>query len=312
MSELFCHPDEEAVAFEGHVNVLEALVEAGIPITHLCGGKARCSTCRVRVAEGLDGLSTRTKPEEAMAQRLDFPPEVRLACQATASSSADLRRLVLDSEDAELASQLRGSGLRGPIGQDIEVAVLFADVVGFTTMSEALPAYDVVHMLNRFFHGASGAIEANHGQVDNYMGDAVLALFGVDGEESPSAHAIAAGLAILEVAQDLNHYVERVYDMGFGVRIGIDFGEVVYGLLGAETSARETAIGDPVNVASRLQNANKETGTEMLVSQAAASGCDKIIEFGRRFDLDLRGKVGMVTAYEVNGLAGTEGGTDDA
>ena len=117
---------------------------------------------------------------------------------------------------------------------------------------------------------------------------------------------LAGVAAWLEVARALGHGPAPSRDVLFLFADGEEMG-----LLGAETSARETAIGDPVNVASRLQNANKETGTEMLVSQAAASGCDKIIAFGRRFDLDLRGKVGMVTAYEVNGLAGTEGGTDD-
>lgn len=299
MSELFCHPDEVGVPFDGDVNVLQALVEAGVPITHLCGGRARCSTCRVRVAQGLDGLSERNERERAMADRLDFPDEVRLACQTTASASADLRRLVIDQEDAELASQLGTGGLKGPIGRDIEVAVLFADVAGYTSMAEALPAYDVVHLLNRFFAMASDIVEANGGRVDNYMGDAVLALFGVDDQPKPTAAAIRSGLAMLEAAAEIEQYTRRVYGRGFSIRVGIDFGEVVFGLLGAEGSARETAIGDPVNVASRLQNENKQTGTQMLVSESAFLGCADDVEFGRRFELDLRGKVGRVSAYEV-------------
>ena len=301
MAEIMCHPDEMTVPFAEEVNLLERLVEAGIPITHLCGGKARCSTCRVKVGDGLGELSQRTESEAAMAERLDFPPEVRLACQTRVHESADVRRLVLDSEDVKLASQIGEHGLHGPIGRDVEAAVLFADVIGFTTMSEALPAYDVIHMLNRFFDGASEVVEANNGFIDNYMGDAVLALFGVHDEPAPSASAIRSGLGLLEVAEDLNHYVERAYGISFGVSVGIDYGEVVFGLLGAESTARETAIGDPVNVASRLQSANKEVGTRMLVSNASVAGCDQVISFGRQFDLDLRGKVGRVVAHEVIG-----------
>ena len=312
MPEITCEPDHVAVTFDGDVNLLATLVEAGVPITHLCGGKARCSTCRVKVGEGLAGLSPRTDQETAMAERLDFPPEIRLACQATAAASVRLRRLVLDKADAEMASQIGKHGLHGPIGREVEVAVLFADVAGYTTMAEALPAYDVVHMLNRFFAGASDVVEANGGRIDNYMGDAILALFGIDGEPAPTVAAIKSGLGVLEVARNLNHYVERIYGQTFGVRVGVDFGEVVFGLLGAEDTARETAIGDAVNVASRLQSANKEVGTDMLVSSDVARGCTNDVEFGRSFTLDLRGKVGRVTAHEVLGLRPPTAGFDPA
>jgi adenylate cyclase len=302
MTEILCEPDHVTVSVEGEANILAVLVEAGVPITHLCGGKARCSTCRVRISEGLAALSTPTEKEQAMAQRLDFPEEVRLACQTSASGSVALRRLVLDEADAELASQIGRRGLHGPIGREVEVAVLFADVAGYTTMAEALPPYDIVHMLNRFFSAAAEVITANSGRVDNYMGDAVLALFGVDHEPMPTLSAIKSGIGLLEVAEDLNHYMERIYGHTFAVRIGVDYGEVVFGLLGAEATARETAIGDVVNVASRLQAANKEVDTTMLVSGAVVSGCAEDVRFGRNFELDLRGKVGRVRAHEVLGL----------
>ena len=131
---------------------------------------------------------------------------------------------------------------------------------GTPTMAEALPPYDVVHMLNRFFGGASDVITANGGRVDNYMGDAVLALFGVDHETMPAVAAIRSGLGVLEVAADVNHYVERIYGRTFAVRIGIDFGEVVFGLLGSDDTARETAIGDPVNVASASAGSQQGSG----------------------------------------------------
>jgi adenylate cyclase len=302
MPEIVCQPDNVTVPFDGDANLLETLVASGIPITHLCGGRARCSTCRVRVSEGLEGMSLPTAPETEMAQRLDFPDEIRLACQATVSSPVTLRRLVLDQADAELASQIGSHGLHGPIGREVDVAVLFADVAGFTTIAEALPPYDVIHMLNRFFSGAGEVVEANGGRIDNYIGDAILALFGIEPQPQPTVAAIRSGLGLLDVARDLNHYVERIYGRQFKIRIGVDFGEVVFGLLGAEGTARETAIGDVVNVASRLQAANKEVGTEMLVSSSVFNGCSAQIDFGRSFDLDLRGKVGRVRAHEVLGV----------
>ena len=209
--------------------------------------------------------------------------------------------MVLDDDDLLMASQIGSHGFRGPIGREVEMAVLFADVVGYTTMAEALPPYDIVHLLNRFFTGASVVVEANSGHIDNYMGDAILALFGVHDESAPAVGAIRAGLGVLDTARSLNRYVERIYGTTFAVRVGVDFGEAVFGLLGAENSARETAIGDVVNVASRLEGANKEVGTDMLVSEAVFQACSGEFSFGRTFELDLRGKVGRVTAHEVLG-----------
>lgn len=310
MSEIVCQPDDAHVDFEGPANLLEALVTSGVAIAHLCGGRARCSTCRVRVDHGLEALSAPTEAEAAMAQRLDFPTEVRLACQTVVSSSVSLRRLVLDSADVELASQMGSHGLRGPIGREVRAAAVFVDVAGYTTMAETLPPYDVVHLLNRFFAGASEVVEANGGRVDNYIGDAMLALFGIDDEPRPNVAAIRTGLGFLEVAQDLDHYVERIYGRNFHVRVGIDYGDVVFGLVGAEGNARETAIGDVVNVASRLQAVNKDVGTTMLVSDAVFEGCRNDIEFGRSFDLDLRGKLGRVRAHEVRSVRAPHTGNE--
>ncbi len=306
MPEILCQPDHATVDFAAPVNLLETMIAAGIPVAHLCGGRARCSTCRVKVAAGLDQLSERTTAEQAMADRLEFPAEIRLACQTTVSESVQVRRLVLDEADAEMASQLGKGGYHGPVGREVEIAVMFADVAGYTTLAESLPPYDILHMLNRFFNGAGDIVEANGGRVDNYIGDAVLALFGVDGEPSPTAAAIRSGLGVIDVARNLDRYVGRIYGKPFRVRVGVDFGQVVFGEIGAERTARETAIGDVVNVASRLQDANKQVGTDMLVSASVRQGCTKEVEFGRSFELDLRGKVGRVTAHEVLRMRGDD------
>ena len=302
MPQISVWPEEAIVPFDDEVNILEALLSADLPIEHLCGGRARCSTCRVAIVEGLDDLSVRTEAEAAMATRLDFPDQVRLACQTTASRSLRLRRLVLDKQDVELASQLGKPKFVGPIGKELEVAVVFVDVAGYTTMAETLPAYDIVHLLNRFFTRADSIVQDNAGRVDNYMGDAFLALFGIDETSHPALSAVRCGIGVLELAKELTRYIELIYHQEFKVRVGIDIGEVVYGLMGAESSARETVIGDTVNVASRLEGANKETGTEILVSDAVFEETRDLVEFGRRFDLDIRGKAGQVTAHEVLGL----------
>jgi class 3 adenylate cyclase len=299
MSTIRVSPDKVKVPFTPEANLLSTLIDAGVPIDHLCGGRARCSTCRVFLFEGLSNVSERTEPENAMAKKLDFPDRVRLACQTTLTDSVRLRRLVLDKTDEMLASQLGKAKLPGPAGREANVAVLFADVVGYTKMSEALPPFDVVHLLNRFFSRTDDVVGVNAGVIDNYMGDAVLALFGLHDEPEPALSAVRSGVAVLEVARDLSHYVERLYGMDFSVRVGIDFGEVVFGVMGAGDSARETVIGDTVNVASRLETANKDLGTDMLVSDAIHQLTQSSVTFGARHELDVRGKVGVVVAHEV-------------
>lgn len=292
-------PDNVEVPFTSNANILSTLVEAGVPIDHLCGGRARCSTCRVFLFEGFENASARTEAETTIAQKLDFPERVRLACQTTLSSSVRLRRLVLDKTDEMLASQLGNPKLAGPAGREAEIAVLFVDVVGYTKMSEALPAFDIVHLLNRFFSRTADVVDANGGVIDNYMGDAVLALFGLHDEPDPALSAVRSGVAVLKVANELSQYVKRIYRMSFGVRVGIDFGEVVFGLMGAGESARETVIGDAVNVASRLESANKDTGTDILVSNAVYELTKDGVIFGARHELDVHGKLGPVIAHEV-------------
>ncbi|MGI9647308.1 MAG: adenylate/guanylate cyclase domain-containing protein [Acidimicrobiia bacterium] len=303
MHEVFVSPDEKKIPLVDSANLLELAVDAGVAIAHLCGGRARCSTCRVRIVEGHAALAGRTESETAMAEKLDFPDEIRLACQTEVQGSVRLWRLVLDRTDAEMASQLGRGHYVGPVGREVdEAAVMFTDIAGFTAMSESLPAYDIVHILNRFFSRAGEAIEAHGGRVDNYMGDGVLSVFGIDGEADTALSAIKAGLAVLDVASDMHDYVNLIYGHAFKVRVGIGLGEVIFGLMGAESMSRETVIGDVVNVASRLEAANKEAGTKMLVTDDIQARTAATVEYGRRFDLDIRGKAGQIIAHEVLGL----------
>lgn len=303
MSEIFVWPDEISIPVDGQSNLLEAAVEAGVGIAHLCGGRARCSTCRVRVIDGQDALTDRTEAEAAMAAKLDFPDEIRLACQTQTGGSVRFWRLVLDKIDLEMASQLGEGHYVGPVGREVEnAAVLFTDIAGFTAMSEVLPAYDVVHILNRFFARVGEAVTSHGGRVDNYMGDGLLAVFGIDGEADTALAAVRAGLDVIEVAADMHEYVKRIYRHAFRARVGVAAGEVIFGLMGDESSARETVIGDVVNTASRLESANKTTGTAMLVCKDVRAQTAEQVEFGERFELDLRGKDGHVVAYEVVGL----------
>ena len=297
-------PDELDVLVPDGGTLLAALAAAGVPIARACGGNARCSTCRVRVVDGAASCAPRPDDERAMAERLGFDDATRLACRTRLTEDAGgdvtVRRLVLDALDEKLASRLVRQP--GPVGREVEVAVLFTDVAGFTSLSEALPAYDIVHLLDRWFSVAGPAIEENGGRIDNYMGDGLMAVF--DGAPEPaSCAAVRAGLRLIAAAGDVDRYTHEVYGRPFTVRVGIHFGRVVIGTLGAAHNRRETAIGDAVNVAARLEAANKEVGSTVLVSGVVAEHTGGAFRFGRTATLTLKGKSGTHRVHEVLGTA---------
>ena len=303
MGVIRCLPDGVEVPFEKAANLLQALVGKNVPIAHACGGHARCSTCRVRVLEGLAACGPRTEAEQRMADRLRFTSDIRLACQTEVLGATEVKRLILDDEDVDLANQLPAGATGGGIGREQFVAVLFADIAGFTSMSEALPAYDIVHLLNRFYTAAGRAVGEHGGGIANYMGDGLMALFGLRDRGEPPWGAVQAGLGVLEAADRVGAYFHEVYGCTFGVRVGVHCGPAIVGDIGAAGERRETAIGDTINFAARLEAANKETGTRLLVSDDVRRRVEGRAAFGASFEIDVRGKTGRFAVHEVVGTA---------
>ena len=294
----------EAEVSDGET-LLAALLRANVSITHACGGHARCSTCRVRVLEGLSGCTPRTEVER-QSERIGLEDSIRLACQTRTSSDLTVRRLVLDPEDYELTKQFTSRPARASMGREAHVAVLFADVAAFTSLSEALPAYDVVHVLHRWFHTANRVIESHGGQVDNYMGDGCLAVFGSPESEAAVA-AVRSALGLLEAADRMSDYMRGAYDRSFAVRVGVHCGAVVIGSPTPWHREPDTVIGDVVNFASRIEAANKDLGSRLLVSDAVYAHVKEHVVAGRRVDVEIRGKRGVHALYEI--LAGRGAGS---
>ena len=185
MPQIHYMPDDRSIDIDDDDIILEASLRAGIPHTHICGGSARCSTCRVLVVEGLEFCSPRTSPEEELAKKLRLEPEIRLACQTqVAGGKVILRRLAIDSEDLEsFNDEMAGKLISTPVGQEKKIAILFADIRGFSAFSESLLPYDVIYVLNRYFQKMGYAINRNGGMISNYMGDGFMALFGLENSD---------------------------------------------------------------------------------------------------------------------------------
>ncbi len=297
-------PDDRAIEVDDNDIILEASLRAGIPHTHICGGNARCSTCRLLIVEGLEFCSPRTSPEAELAQKLHLEPEIRLACQTQiAGGDVILRRLAIDSEDMEsFNDQMVGKSISPPLGQEKKIAILFADIRGFTPFAESLLPYDVIYVLNRYFQKMGYAINRNGGMINNYMGDGFMALFGLENSETAAQQAVRAGVEMLEELEKLNPYFENLYRHRLRIGIGIHYGLVVVGNLGATKSQTLTAIGDAVNLASRIESANKQVGTNLLISEETYAEVKELAIVNRRVSVQIPGKSGEYPLYEVVGM----------
>jgi len=302
MPNIFYILDKKTVAADPAETILEASLRAGIPHAHACGATARCSTCRVAIVEGLDNCAARNDSEQKLADRLRFAPEIRLACQTTIAADVTIRRLVLDDEDLQLTDQRSVRGAPTSAGEEKRLAILFSDIRGFTPFAEALPPFDVVHVLNRYFHDMGVVIGRNGGQIDNYMGDGLMALFGMENQTGAALRAVKAGLDMLEATKHLKPYLEAIYARSFQIGVGIHYGEVVVGAIGAQTLRRVTAIGDAVNLASRIEAANKQAGTQLLISQETYEETRDDVVVGKTISATLPGKRGEYALYEVIGV----------
>ena len=304
MPTIHFEPDGKKVAASASETVLAAALRAGIPTAHPCGGDARCSICRVSVENGLEHCAPMTERERVLSEQLGFSPEVRLACQTTAAGDIKVRRLVVDEDDLELTQRLDQSNGPFSIGEEKELAILFADIRGFTEFSEKLPPYDVIYILNRYFYHMGKIIAAHRGSIENYIGDGLMALFGLDDLPGASFRAVSAGLQMIEDIARNRHHFEDIYGMSFRIGVGIHYGKVVVGTVGQ----RMTAIGDAVNFASRIESANKEYGTDLLISEEVHHQVAQKYAITRTIEnAIIKGKSGTHVLYSVQALTEDKG-----
>jgi adenylate cyclase len=294
-------PEDCTIEVQENESLLSAARRNRVQITSACGGNARCSTCRVNVESGLENCTWRNEKESAMADRLALTPTLRLGCQLHFHGNATVRRLARDDHDAT-AMQSAAESKLAMVGQERRVAIFFSDIRGFTSFSERLPPFDVIHVLNRYFNEMSRIVEVNGGSVNNYIGDGMMALFGIADPYDAPIRAVKAGLEMLSALQVLNTYLQRLFGLDLNIGIGIHWGDAVVGSLGAGSNRRTTAIGDAVNLASRIESANKLTGTRLLISEATYSEIKSKVITGRQVNSSLKGKSGSHTLYEITGI----------
>jgi adenylate cyclase len=258
------YPEGRSVVVPLGWTVLEASRAAGIPHASVCGGRGRCSTCRVRVA-GDPGALPRPSPQELrVLQRVGAPPNVRLACQLRPDRDLEVTPLLEPTAAASTAHAPMGARN----GEEREIAVLFADLRGFTRLAEHRLPYDVVFFLNRYFEAVGRAIADSGGIANQYTGDGVMALFGIETlPDTACRQALRASGAMIARIEEFSRSFGPDLDEPLRLGIGIHTGPAVVGEMGYGETRYLTAVGDTVHVASRLEALTKEYRCDLVVSE---------------------------------------------
>jgi adenylate cyclase len=297
------NPDNRIEEAKENETVLDTAIRVDIPLTHVCMGNARCSTCRIQILKGLENVKPRTPLEQSIASHMTFPGDIRLACQARISGDVEVRRLVLDDDDVNVTSLLIQDSETNLIGIEKYVLILIADIRKFTSLAESLLPYDTVHILNRYFYSMSEVITRYGGRIDNFVGDGLIAVFEITEKQRDVMTAIRAGLEMLEtVNKKINPYMKKLFDREISICIGLHTGLVVAGSIGGRDNKRHTIIGDAVNFTSRIEDANKELNTQFLISEKVYRSVQDLIKIGKEYSINIRGKEGLYTLYEVLGI----------
>jgi adenylate cyclase len=282
------YPSGRVVQIVRGVSVLEASRMAGIPHASVCGGRGRCSTCRIKIEGAKEEIPPAASEEVKVLRRVGAAPDVRLACQLR--PHGDLRVTPLLPATAQARDGFRRPGYLQ--GAEREIAIMFADLRSFTQLSEQKLPYDLVFLLNRYFAEMGHAVEAAGGRIDKFIGDGVMALFGLDtGVEAGCREALAAARDMAERMEILNRAL--VHDISEPLRIGIGIhtGPAIVGEMGYGTAISITAVGDSVNTASRIESLTKTYACQLVVSEAVVLRAGIDLADAPRHEIEIRGRV---------------------
>lgn len=254
--------------------VLEGSREVGIPHPSLCGGRARCSTCRVLVTDGADTLPPPGQAEAAMLKRIAAPSRVRLACQIRPDRPISLQ-ILLPIDTAEGNVDWSDEGMKW--GTSREATVLFVDLRSFQSLTRTQLPYDLVALLNRFISEMRQATAAHGGRNALYLSDGLMAVFGLAGERGAgSRNAIAAARDMQRAIDAMNEELYAALSIPLRIGIGIHTGPVVVARIGDDAHGYAmTALGDTVTFASQLETATKTELCDALISEAALNAAGR-------------------------------------
>ena len=294
------YPGDAHVKVIPGTTILEASRIGEIAHASICGGRGRCTTCRVKILDGMENLSPIGERERKALSRIRAGSDVRLACQAQCRRQGISVLPLLTPETKPTKARRENSD---SVGREMELSVMFADLRGFTTISEGKFPYDVVYVLNSYFERMGKAIERHDGRIDKFLGDGILAYFGSDGEATKGAlNAVLCALEMARQLAEVNERLKDVLEVPLSMGLGLHFGEVILGEIGYTKNSSLTIIGDTVNSASRLQTLTKEAAAQMILSTTLAAKAGLDLSYLPLAKVRVRGKNEAMRVYLVKDI----------
>ncbi|HEY1983215.1 MAG TPA: adenylate/guanylate cyclase domain-containing protein [Xanthobacteraceae bacterium] len=297
---MLAHANGRIVPVLAGATVLETLRANGIAHASVCGGRGRCTTCRILVTKGLDQLAAASDLEAAALSRIGASGGLRLACQIR--PTADLSVMPLLAADAGAAD---GSVRGGLEGSERPITVVFVDLRGSTTLGEARLPYDVLFILNQFFHEMTRALVATNGHYSQFTGDGLMALYGLYANDPATgpADALRGAREMLQRLDQLNYQMRGDLREPLRIGIGIHYSEAIVGAMGPPRSQIITAIGDTVNTCARLESLTKDYNCAVIISRQAATAAGMPFNGHKLHQAPVKGRTEPVEFYALASLA---------
>jgi adenylate cyclase len=270
------------------LTVLEASLRHNVPHASVCGGRARCSTCRIRVIGDCAALPEPSQREAFVLNRVGTAdPSIRLACQLRPTSDLSFFQLFLP----HAVSASAGASNPTRIGQERYLVSMFVDMRGSTRLAEKRLPFDTVFIVNRFLGAVSQAVIESGGRPNQFVGDGMLALFGLTASRRDACRqALRAAAMIAANVDELNRFLSHDLREPIRFGVGIHGGEVIVGDIGYRDHMVFTALGDAVNVAARLQDMTKALTCEVVVSDEVRATAGLAADALPQHEVAIRGR----------------------
>jgi len=297
---MLSHPRGRVVPILAGATVLETLRENGIAHAAVCGGRARCTTCRIMVTRGLDQLPEPSGLEAKALAKIGAAAGTRLACQICPTS--DISIMPLLSADATAAD---GTVRGGFEGSERLITIVFVDMRGSTRLGEAKLPYDVLFILNQFFQEMTKALVATNGHYSQFTGDGLMALYGLHARDpaTGAVDAVRGAREMLTRLDQLNRQLSHDLPEPLRIGIGIHYSEAIVGAMGPPRSQIITAIGDTVNTCARLESLTKEYDALVVISRRAAKAAGLNLKDNELHQVAVKGRNEPVQFYALKTLA---------
>jgi adenylate cyclase len=274
-------------------SVLEASRANGIPHLSLCGGRARCSTCRIRVAGPPAHLPPRNADEARTLARVGAEADVRLACQLRPAGDIAVTPLLR-------AAQPRAT----EFGLERDLVILFIDLRRWTGLAENQLPHDLAYLQDLFFEAVGDAVREAGGVPNQFIGDSVMAIFGTESDSAEAARqALAAARGIEQRMREVNERLARDFGQRLRFGIGIHAGPAALGEAGYRDTRTLSAVGDTVNTASRLQELTKHYDVPLVISERVALAAGLDVSAFQAKEVSIRGRASLLTVYAIRSIA---------